>query len=157
MNPLLRETLRSGTLASLAMMPFGMLFRALDMRVGHYGRELLLVLTGPLPPPVFGGLSLLQHFIIGWLSTWPLLLVMRWFGGAGRATHLLLGLAYGAGYYVVLNSWLLPRAFGDALPWTLGFATVLPSLVVHLVFGVCIGWTGFSYVRQSVRRTDVFA
>lgn len=151
MNPLLRETLRSGTLASLAMMPFGLLFRALEMRVGHYGRELLLVLVGPLPPPLFGGLSLLQHFIIGWLSAWPLLLAMRAMGGANRGRHLLLGLAYGTGYYAVLNAWLLPRAFDDALPWSLGFATVLPSLVVHLVFGLCIGWTGFAYAHRTAR------
>ena len=31
------ESLRSGTIASLAMMPFGLLFRALDLRVGLIG------------------------------------------------------------------------------------------------------------------------
>lgn len=145
---LLGETFRSGTIASLVMMPFGFLFRMLELRVGHYGRELLLAVTGPLPPPVFGGLLLLQHFIIGWLSTWPLLIAMRAMSGASRSRHLLLGLAYGAGYYALLNSWLLPRAFGDALPWTLGVFTVLPSLVVHLVFGLSIGWTGFAHARR---------
>lgn len=155
MNATVRETLRSGTIASIQMMPFGLLFRWLELRVGHYGRELLLILTGPLPLPVFSGLLLIQHFVIGWLSTWPLLLAMRVVGGANQGVMLLLGLAYGAGYYALLNSWLLPRAFGDPLPWALGTATVLPSLIVHLVFGASIGWTGFSYAYRSTTRSQV--
>jgi hypothetical protein len=36
MTKLLVETLRSGTIASVAIMPLGLLFRALDLRIGHY-------------------------------------------------------------------------------------------------------------------------
>ena len=37
---LLKESVRSGTIASLAMMPFGFLFKLLDLRVGYYGPKL---------------------------------------------------------------------------------------------------------------------
>ena len=37
---LLRESVRSGTIGALAMMPFGLLFKFLDLRVGYYGPKL---------------------------------------------------------------------------------------------------------------------
>lgn len=45
---------------------------------------------------------------------------------------------YGALYYVAVNSLALPLYFGDPLPWILGWAVVLPSLLVHVVFGVSV-------------------
>jgi hypothetical protein len=44
-----------------------------------------------------------------------------------------LGALYGAAFYVVMNSLALPLLFGDRTPWQLGFATVYPRLVIHLV------------------------
>ena len=32
-----KESIRSGTIAALVMMPFGFLFKFLDLRVGYYG------------------------------------------------------------------------------------------------------------------------
>lgn len=45
---------------------------------------------------------------------------------------------YGAAFYAGINSLALPIAFGDPTPWQLGFTTVYPSLVIHLVYGVVI-------------------
>jgi len=43
---LLIEALRSGTIASVVMMPFGFFFKWLGLRVGHYGPKLREVLFG---------------------------------------------------------------------------------------------------------------
>ena len=45
------------------------------------------------------------------------------------------GAAYGAAYYVAINSLALPIYFNDPLPWQLGASTVLPSLIGHVIFG----------------------
>ena len=136
---LLRESVRSGTLASLAMMPFGLLFRFAGLRIGHYGPKLGELLFGNVPEPWFQGLLLVQHFVIGWISAAPLLLMLvAW---RGRIGPLAQGIAYGAAYYVAVNSLLLPMAFGDPTPWGLGMAFVLPSLAIHVVFGACIALT----------------
>lgn len=75
---------------------------------------------------------------LGWISALPLVawLVLR----PGRHSPVLLGTLYGIGYYMVVNALALPIHFGDRLPWTLGIATVLPSLIVHVVFGAVIGF-----------------
>ncbi len=141
------ESLRSGTIASLAMIPFGLLFRALDLRIGHYGKRLVEVSLGELPVTALRILVLAEHFVIGWLTTWPLLLMLIWVGT--RVPAWTTGLAYGAAYYVAINSLLLPLAFGDPTPWQLGISTIYPSLIVHLVFGVSIAWTSKRFVAQS--------
>lgn len=143
---LLAESIRSGTIASLLMMPFGFLFRVLDLRIGHYGKKLVEVAFGELPLPLFRTLVIAEHFLIGWLSTAPLLIALLFTPARSSKSLLWLGLAYGAGYYVVLNSWLLPVAFGDPSPWALGFNHIYPSLIVHLVFGVSIAFTAQRFV-----------
>ena len=40
LRPLMIEALRSGTVASVVMMPFGLFFKWLGLRVGHYGPKL---------------------------------------------------------------------------------------------------------------------
>lgn len=142
------ESLRSGTIASLAMIPFGLLFRAMDVRIGHYGKKLVEVMFGELPLALFRALVLAEHLVIGWLTTWPLLLMLVWLGT--RVPAWITGLFYGAAYYVAINSLLLPLAFGDPTPWQLGFSTIYPSLIVHLVFGLSIVWTSRRFVAESV-------
>ena len=137
------EALRSGTVASLAMMPFGLLFKLMGLRVGHYGPKVGEALFGHQPDPWTPVLLLLQHFVIGWLSALPLLIFWLW--RAPRAIWLGNGLLYGLAYYFVVNAVTLPWLFGDAFPWQLGWSTIYPSLVVHLVFGVSIALT----VRMS--------
>lgn len=132
MHPLIRESLRSGTIASLAMLPFGALFKMAGLRVGHYGPKFAgLFFTEPGPVLLFA-----QHLVIGWVSALPLLALLP--GRGRRPRALAIGAAYGAGYYVLVNSLVLPWSFGDPTPWRLGAAVVLPSLVVHLVFGLAV-------------------
>lgn len=130
---LAREALRSGTLAGLAMIPFAALFQSLGLRVNEYGRKTLGLLVGEVPPTLHTLLTFALHLVISWIAAVPLLLLLARF--ADLRTRVCVGLFYGAVFYAAVNSLALPVAFGDPTPWELGFATVYPSLVVHLVFG----------------------
>ena len=144
----LLEAVRAGTLASLAIVPLAPLFRAAGLRIGHYGPKFAaLFFDDPQPWLLF-----VQHLVIGWVSAFPLLLVLL-HTGAGR-WPVWTGAAYGAGYYVVVNSLALPLYFGDALPWQLGAATVLPSLVGHVAFGAAVALAARRFVagRGASRR-----
>ena len=133
------------------MMPFGLAFRALDLRIGHYGQKLVELLFGQLSPVLFRTVALVEHFVIGWLSAAPLLVTLVALGG--RVPAWVTGILYGAAYYVALNSLLLPWAFGDPTPWQLGRATILPSLLIHLVFGLSIALTSRRFVACSSRNS----
>ena len=137
------EALRSGTIASLAMMPFGLLFKWVGLRVGHYGPKVGEALFGHQPDPWMPVLLLVQHFVIGWLSALPLL--MFWLWRAPGTIRLGDGLLYGLAYYLAVNALALPWLFGDVFPWQLGWRTIYPSLVVHLVFGVSIALTAHMF------------
>jgi uncharacterized membrane protein YagU involved in acid resistance len=129
------EAIISGTVGAIAMLPVGLVFRALEMRVGHYGPKFAeIYLTSPGPALLFS-----QHIVIGWISAAPLVL-LRWHA-ASRRRFLFIGLVYGALYYLAINALALPLYFSDSLPWTLGWKVVLPSLVVHLVFGVAVAYS----------------
>ena len=137
------EALRSGTIASIVMMPFGFFFKWLGLRVGHYGPKLGQVLFGAQPEPWMQLLLLAQHLLIGWFSAVPLL--MFWLWRSPRAIRLVDGLVFGAVYYVFVNALALPWTFGDPYPWQLGWAYIYPSLVVHLVFGIAIALTAKAF------------
>lgn len=142
--PLLKETVFSGTIASLAMMPAGFLFQQFGQRVGHYGPKFAgLFFDNPGSVILFA-----QHILLGWVSTIPLLLILP---GLHRYTFpVTIGAAYGAAYYVAVNSLALPLFFGDPTPWQLGFGVIYPSLVVHVIFGASIGFTARKFVARSV-------
>jgi len=128
------ESIRSGTIAAIAMMPVGFAFRAAGLRVGHYGPKFAsLFVSDPAPPILFA-----QHIFLGWVSALPLVLFLLYWPAQNRS--MLYGAAYGVLYYVLVNSLALPMYFGDELPWGLGIATITPSLVTHIVFGVVIGY-----------------
>jgi len=135
-NKLIREALRSGTIAGLAMIPFAAVFRAFGLRINDYGNRTLELLVGEVVPPVHYLLTLTQHLVISWLAAVPLLLLMG--GVADPRARLLIGAVYGATFYAAVNSLALPLAFGDPTPWQLGFDTVYPSLVVHIVYGLSV-------------------
>ena len=147
------EALRSGTIASVAMMPFGFFFKWLGLRVGHYGPKLGEVLFGAQPEPWMQLLLLAQHFLIGWASAVPLLAFWLW--RSARAIRLRDGLIFGALYYVAVNALALPWVFGDPYPWQLGWSYIYPSLVVHLVFGVSIALTArtFGFALKDLKPT----
>jgi uncharacterized membrane protein YagU involved in acid resistance len=142
---LLIEAIRSGTIASLVIVPLSPLFKAAGLRIGHYGPKFAaLFFDNPQPWLLFA-----QHLVIGWLSALPLLVILAQTGAGGRP--LLAGAVYGAAYYVAVNSLALPIYFGDPLPWQLGAATVLPSLVGHIVYGASIGLTSKRFVANAKR------
>jgi len=147
------EALRSGTIASVVMMPFGFFFKWLGLRVGHYGPKLAEALFGAQPEPWMQLLLLAQHFLIGWVSAVPLLAFWLW--RSPRAIRLVDGLAFGALYYVAVNALALPWVFGDPFPWQLGWPYIYPSLVVHLVFGISIALTAraFGFALKAPKPT----
>ena len=139
----LKEAVRSGTIAALAMMPFGLLFKLLELRVGFYGPKFGALLFGA--PSAF--VLFLQHLVLGWLSALPLLwLLLRL---QRRYPAVLVGAVYGLAYYVLVNSLALPLYFGDATPWQLGFSYIYPSLFIHLVFGASIGLSARAFVART--------
>lgn len=120
------------------MMPPGLLFRWTGWRVGHYGPKFAaLFIENPSPVAM-----LIQHFVIGWVSAFPIVLLWAQWPCRTLKSIQLLGLAYGALYYLTVNAWLLPWAFKDPFPLTMGWQTVIPSLLIHLVYGwgVALGW-----------------
>ena len=140
---LLIESVRSGTIASLAIIPLGFLFRAAGLRIGHYGPKFAaLFIDAPQEWQLFA-----QHLLIGWISALPLL-AMLMHTVAGR-WPLTASSAYGAMFYVVVNSLALPLYFGDLTPWQLGWSTIYPSLIGHIAFGVAIGLSARSFVAYS--------
>ena len=141
-SSLLKESVRSGTIAALAMVPFCLLLKFLDLRVGYYGPKFgALLFDEPNRFVLF-----LQHLVIGWLSALPLLLILVRLHG--RAAPMAIGAVYGLAYYVVINSFALPLFFGDPTPWQLGFSFIYPSVLIHLVFGICIGATSRKFVAN---------
>ena len=146
LKALLIECIRSGTIASLSIVPLSPLFKAAGLRIGHYGPTFAgLFFNDPQPWLLF-----VQHIVIGWVSALPLLLILL--GADARRPPLLVGAFYGAAYYVAINSLALPIYFSDPLPWQLGAATVLPSLVGHIIFGAVIGWASRRFVSTARTR-----
>ena len=148
-NKLMIETLRSGAIASSAIMPLGWLFRAAGLRIGHYGPKFAaLFVENPQPWHI-----MVQHFLIGWMSTLPLLIMLMYV----RRTSLqfVVGALYGAAFYVVVNSLALPLYFGDPTPWHIGWSTIYPSLIGHIAFGLCISLSSrfFRFSGQAANRS----
>lgn len=142
---ILIESIKLGTIASLAMMPFGFMFRIAELRVGHYGPKFAgLFVNDPTPMFLFA-----QHIVLGWVSALPLIAFFVLY--RVPKLHLGWGALYGVAYYVVVNSLMLPLYFGDPLPWQLGIATIIPSLVVHIVFGGVVGLFGRKLCVADVR------
>ena len=146
LKALLIESVRSGTIASLAIVPLSPIFKTAGLRIGHYGPKFAaLFFNDPQPWVLF-----VQHIVIGWLSALPLLLILL--HTSAKRWPLLAGAVYGAAYYTTVNSLALPMYFNDPLPWQLGAATVLPSLIGHALFGTAIGWTSKRFVAASSPR-----
>ncbi|QTN27914.1 hypothetical protein HZ993_22095 [Rhodoferax sp. AJA081-3] len=134
LRALVIKSVTTGSFAALAMVPFGFAFRVTGMRVGHYGPKFAeLYSTNPGPALLFA-----QHMVLGWISAVPLVWALA--GVRSYAVALLMGAAYGVAYYVVINALALPIYFADMLPWNLGLPTVVPSLVVHAVFGLAVAY-----------------
>jgi hypothetical protein len=140
-KPLLIEAVRSGTIASLVIVPLSPLFNAMGLRIGHYGPKFAaLFVNDPQPWQLFA-----QHLVIGWISAVPLLVILMLTSAA--RWPLLAGAVYGAAYYVAVNSLALPLYFG-------GWRTVYPSLIGHIIFGLSIGVTARRFLAGEKRPSD---
>jgi uncharacterized membrane protein YagU involved in acid resistance len=143
-----KEALRSGTIAALVMIPIGLLFSRLGFRINEYGQKVIQTAFPHFPKDVRFALFVLEHFILSWIIAVPLLLLLNYFHH--RIPHLLLGFIYGLLFYAVINALLLPALFDDATPWKFGFTkTVLPSLVVHIVYGLSIALSSKRFVGNK--------
>ena len=142
---LLIEAVRSGTIASLVIVPLSPLFNAMGLRIGHYGPKFAaLFVDNPQPWLLF-----VQHLVIGWMSALPLLVLLMLTSAA--RWPLCAGAVYGATYYVAVNSLALPIYFGDQTPWQIGWTTVYPSLIGHIIFGMSIGLTSRRFLAREKR------
>ena len=117
--------------------PVRRLLRSRGLRVNEYGRKTLEILIVVANPARHFLLTLVQHLVISWIAAVPLLWGLS--RVEDRRLRVLIGAGYGAAFYVAINSWALPRYFGDPTPWALGVETVYPSLAIHLVYGVVLG------------------
>lgn len=126
--PWLRHTLLVGVVGGLAMVPVGLAARALGASVNVYGELAIRTLTGGVDPLLLG----LEHLLVSCAMAGPLVIVLQ----LARHRHAAaLGLAYGAGTWLLVNSLALPFVFGTPTPWQMGVSSVWGSLLVHLVFG----------------------
>lgn len=141
----IQEMFRSGSIAALAMIPFGLAFFALGLRVNEYGIKVIRTFFGDQPAGVRFGLFVGEHFLISWAAAIPLLLAL--FPLRQRIPAWLVGATYGAGFYLLINSLALPWLFGDPTPWELGFEVIYPSLMVHVVYGVSVALTSRRFVN----------
>ncbi len=127
------------------MMPFGLALRAAGLRVGYYGPKFAaLFVENPTPLFLFA-----QHIVLGWISALPLLLLLLLSRVPLPVSPTAFGATYGVLYYVLVNSLALPLYFGDQTPWQMGLAYILPSLLIHIVFGACAGYVS----RRLATRT----
>lgn len=141
---LVREGLRSGSIAALAMIPVGLLFFSFGLRINEYGMQVIQTLFGDLPPWIRFVLFVIEHFVISWSVAIPLLILLL--ATYRKVPPLFIGAAYGIGFYVAMNSLALPWIFGDPTPWQLGVSFVYPSLIVHLVYGLAVVWASRAFV-----------
>ena len=97
MRKITTEAIGAGTFGALAMMPVGFIFRALEMRVGHYGPKFAsLYLEDPSGAALF-----IQHLILGWVSALPLCLLP--IHRMSRSLALAIGALYGIAYYALIK------------------------------------------------------
>lgn len=128
------------------MIPVGLFFFLLGLRVNEYGIRLIQTFFGELPDAMRFVLFGVEHFLISWTVSVPLLLALAALRDSVPA--LLLGTIYGFGLYVTVNSLALPWIFGDPTPWHLGLDVVYPSLIVHLVYGAVIALSAGDFVAR---------
>jgi hypothetical protein len=148
----------AGIAGAVAMIPPGLALSAAGFEVNRYGvllaQQLMGIVTRP-PLPVL----LVLHLIIGVAGAVPLAALWWARGVPGMAGRSLVGASYGAAYWLVVNSLLLPTLYGRPFPWTEGAASVWPSLVVHLVYGTvtALGLARLPSMRHGPSAADAVA
>jgi hypothetical protein len=132
------DILKVGALASLIMIPFGLILTAIGFKTGIYGELVLSYILGFSKP----GLMFLFHIIIGAVSAIPFMILFNKFKSSftGKYNHYIIGLLYGFVYYIIINGTILPIIFGNPITYLTGLSLVIPSLIVHLVYGLGLGF-----------------
>lgn len=119
--PALRDILAAGAAGGAAMVPLGI---ALELGAGHdvnvYGELTVEAVFGRAP----GWALLLEHVLISLMLAVPLVFAVDRRGGVPAVA---IGLLYGGGAWLVLNSLLLPAVFARPTPWTLGWEASGPA------------------------------
>lgn len=145
-----RTAIRAGLLAGVAMMPFGVVLRALGQPVNVYGELVVRSVLGSAPMLA----QLVFHAIVSIGLAVPFVAI------APCRRRVALGAGYGIASWAVLNATVLPLWFGRPTAWALGFDEIWASLVVHVVYGVVlaaasaapmVGPRGDSEVRELPR------
>ncbi len=118
-----------GVAGGAAMVPVGLLIRSLGAPVNVYGELLLAWLVGQVEP--FG--LFVEHLLVSIALAGPLTLVI--WRSRGRSAYLV-GWAYGAMAWALVNATILPVVFGRPTAWQLDIEESWGSLAVHVVYGV---------------------
>ena len=119
----------AGLVGAVVMIPPGVIAGLLGFQVNKFGELLARQLTGGAARPVL----LVEHLLIG----------------ATRTAYD--GLAYGTAFWLVANTVALPLLFGQPGPWSIGPSALLPSLIVHMVYGISTGLV-LATARPEVKR-----
>jgi uncharacterized membrane protein YagU involved in acid resistance len=136
----------SGLAGGVAMIPFGLLLRrVLGYSLNVYGELLVKTLLGSVPPWAMA----VEHLLISVAMALPLVVLV---GRTARRSPLLLGALYGAAVWLVVNSLLLPAAFGRPTPWRLGWSAIWPSLMVHVIYGTVAAMVAGRSSRPAASR-----
>jgi uncharacterized membrane protein YagU involved in acid resistance len=90
-----------------------------------------------------------EHLLISVAMALPLVVLV---GRTARRSPLLLGALYGAAVWLVVNSLLLPAAFGRPTPWRLGWSAIWPSLMVHVIYGTVAAMVAGRSSRPAASR-----
>lgn len=126
-----RVVVGAGLVGALAMVPVGLALSAAGFEVNRYGELLAEQLTGARRPAVLFAI----HLVIGVVSVVPLAVAAAALRPR-RVVMLVGGAVYAAAYWLGVNALALPLVYGRPFPWMEGVASVWPSLLVHVVYGL---------------------
>lgn len=124
------------------MIPPGMLLLLMGERVNVYGELLIQTLLGRTHLWAMA----IEHFLISWGMAFPLVLLLAILR---RPSPLIVGLIYGAGIWLVINSLLLPAIFSQPNAWQTGWPAIWPSLSIHLIYGVATAITAHALMTRG--------
>lgn len=127
-----RVVVGAGFVGAVAMVPVGLALSAAGFEVNRYGELLAEQLTGSRRPAVLFAL----HLVIGVVSVVPLAVAAAAALRPRRMIMLVGGAVYGAAYWLGVNALALPLLYDRPFPWMEGVASVWPSLLVHVVYGL---------------------
>lgn len=147
LGDLARATIVAGLAGGAAMIPFGLLLRALGKDVNVYGALAAQLLLGSTSPIAL--IAVHVAVSVGLAAPAAFLAARR----PGASWTIAFAWAFVA--WLTLNVWLLPILFGRSSAWTGGWAALWPGFVIHAVYGLALGgalrWIAFPAWQPSLR------